>query len=98
MGSEGQPPQPTSGHHPAMPIVRITIDDAVLLIGVLDLVGETLDPKSELGILVDRSAARVATRLQAFTDSLSPSVSARRGRGRRTTAPGPPPDERPTPA
>jgi hypothetical protein len=55
-----------------MPIVRITIDEAVLLIGVLELVARTLDPASELGVLVDRSAARVAIRLQTLTDALSP--------------------------
>ena len=107
MKNPGQKPRPTPvGHQSQLPIVRITIDDAVLVLGVLELVGAGLEPDSELGVLVERSAARVAARLEALTDSLSPVVGPGPGavvRGPvgpdpRASSPGAPPGEHRTPA
>ena len=113
-GQQQQPskrsPQPQA-HHSQLPIVRITIDDAVLVLGVLELIGQDLDPDSEIAILAGRSAARISARLAGLAEALSPvlspmadppdspaSVSPTGERDRRTTASGPPRNERRTPA
>jgi hypothetical protein len=69
-----EPERATTERHAQLPIVRITIDDAVLVLGVLELVSGEVDPGSDLGILVDRSARRISARLAALTDALSPTV------------------------
>ena len=84
-------------HHSQLPIVRITIDDAVLVLGVLELVGSELDPDTDLAFLVQRSAARIAARLAGLAEALSPAVPSSSNGGGPSVA-GPPPGERRTPA
>ena len=67
-----QPKRPNTGHHAQLPIVRITIDDAVLVLGVLELVSNDLDPESDLGHLAARAATRISARLASLTEALSP--------------------------
>ena len=86
-------------HHSQLPIVRITIDDAVLVLGVLELVGPELDPDSDLAVLVGRAAARVSARLGGLAEALSPPVpGTSNGAGPGPAAAGPPRGERRTPA
>ena len=105
-----KPKRPTTvgavSHHSQLPIVRITIDDAVLVLGVLELVSADLEPDTDLALLVERSAARIAARLSGLAEALSPVVPPTadgplaRGadNGPRKAVLGPPPGERRTPA
>ena len=94
-----QPKRSTPGHHSQLPIVRITIDDAVLVLGVLELVATDLDADSELAYLVGRSAARISARLGGLAEALSPALAPTGPSDPRVTPSGPPPSgERRTPA